>query len=471
MRELLFVADGSAQQLRLGRLLLEGAPRGLADVAFTVYGDVVPERKPETLVGESGEAVGVWPDLGSGAAVAAAADAPAPGARAGSVVLGSATLNLRDIFESRFQPVGEPLELKDKDGRACGVLRASLLARDAVQRAWTVAAKAQPKAQLALSAVDLALDTIPRAASLRLEMAVYASGVCLATAASAPLDVPSAASARGGALPLIPIGLEREIALDGKDFDLEKKAALHRALLKSEEAPGGGAGRGGGLELRLSLLSDVTATSAAAFGRGKLSLQRLLDGGKESLSAEVALKAPGPDGHLTKSVVGRVQVSVGGRAALAALHHESSIVVKEEAALRARTVKAAVANDGAALRQAVNEGGHELLGSNDAWRQTALHWAAAAPGPPPGKGQENAVSACLKMGAIPDARNVARMTPLHWASAWGNAPAAKALLAAGADRRAKDVCGREAAAVVHRHVTGEDVDSKAKMLEILKLSR
>ena len=93
--------------------------------------------------------------------------------------------------------------------------------------------------------------------------------------------------------------------------------------------------------------------------------------------------------------------------------------------LRARTVGAACANDGPALRQAVNEGGHELLGSNDAWRQTALHWAAAAPGPPPGKGQDNAVSACLKMGAIPDARNVARMTPLHWASAWGNAPAAK----------------------------------------------
>ena len=45
------------------------------------------------------------------------------------------------------------------------------------------------------------------------------------------------------------------------------------------------------------------------------------------------------------------------------------------------------------------------------------------------------------------------------------------MLAAGADRRAKDVCGREAAAIVHRHVPGEDVDSKAKMLEILKLSR
>ena len=41
----------------------------------------------------------------------------------------------------------------------------------------------------AIVAVDLALDTIPRAASLRLEMAVYASGICLATAASAPLDM------------------------------------------------------------------------------------------------------------------------------------------------------------------------------------------------------------------------------------------------------------------------------------------
>ena len=50
MRELLFVADGSAQQLRLGRLLLEGAPRGLADVAFTVYGDVVPETVAGKLV-------------------------------------------------------------------------------------------------------------------------------------------------------------------------------------------------------------------------------------------------------------------------------------------------------------------------------------------------------------------------------------------------------------------------------------
>ena len=129
----------------------------------------------------------------------------------------------------------------------------------------------------------------------------------------------------------------------------------------------------------------------------------------------MALKAPGPDGHLTKSVVGRVQVSVGGRAALAALHHESSIVVKEEAASRAHGE-----GSGRQRRRRAAPGGER--GRPRAARQQRRGGRRRSIGPPPrpaaARGQENAVSACLKMGAIPDARNVARMTPLHWASAW-----------------------------------------------------
>ena len=86
----------------------------------------------------------------------------------------------------------------------------------------------------------------------------------------------------------------------------------------------------------------------------------------------------------------------------------------------------------------------------DAWGQTALHWAAAAPERTDSQ-SESALDVCLKQARnTVHARNTVGMTPLHWASAWGRLPAAQALLNAGADTGAVDVRRSSPAAMVDR---------------------
>lgn len=75
-------------------------------------------------------------------------------------------------------------------------------------------------------------------------------------------------------------------------------------------------------------------------------------------------------------------------------------------------------------RELAQDGGAVTQLTNDRFRSTPLHFAAAA-------GESSAIRVLLDFGAVVNARDELRRTPLHWAARGGNASAIETLAAAG----------------------------------------
>lgn len=91
----------------------------------------------------------------------------------------------------------------------------------------------------------------------------------------------------------------------------------------------------------------------------------------------------------------------------------------------AADVRDALADDGGAASQL----------TNDSFRNTPLHFAAA-------DGEPSAIRVLLDFGADVNAHNELRRTPLHWAARQGNAAAIETLAAAGAALNTTDAWGQ-----------------------------
>jgi len=481
LRELLFVADGSAQQARLAQLL-HSAPQH-AHVTFGVYG-TAPPRDDDGKDGGGKENRG---RRGAATATAAAGD----DGGGGVVCVCEARVSLRALLAARRELLLEPLELRDRYGEACAVLRASVLAREALARAWRSVRQTKRALELSLGAGALAT----RAAVLRgikvvwVEACVVAGGEASAPIASRRQRVrgrdddadAGAGDGKAGGGPVLALDLRGHAVMrHGGDahtallresgrYGAKKGAAAAAAAAAPYDDGGGEAAVARFVLLGSTLDSDygvggggVAPPGGAGAGAGgggggalvghgvrlhlahaDLPLARLFDAGSEELSERLQLVAP------SGAKAGEVEATLGGRAALQALHTEGRARRKESASLQAQLADAACRADEAELRLLLEQGADPR--KSDVWGQTALHWAAAARG---GGGAEGggaeggggaALKLCLDAGGHVGARNVAGMQPLHWASAFGRLPAARAILGAGAERTSVDVRGRSAA--------------------------
>ena len=180
LKELLFVADGSAPQQRLAQLLLTPAH---AHLTFSIYGDTPVEVDADAD---------------------ADADAEAGG---GSVCLCEARVDLRAILASRRELLLEPLELRDAEGTPRALLRVSVLACEALARAW----RSLRQASRRLTTLELGANSLvlrgggALGAGLRVvwvEASVVAGGEPSEPLASRRHAVGEAVREEGGVLPL-----------------------------------------------------------------------------------------------------------------------------------------------------------------------------------------------------------------------------------------------------------------------------
>ena len=422
LKELLFVADGSAPQQRLAQLLLTPAH---AHLAFSVYGDTPPEADADEGAGGGGG-----------------------GGGGGSVCLCEARVDLRAILASRRELLLEPLELRDAEGTPRALLRVSVLAFEALARAW----RSLHQASRRLTTVELGANRLVLRGGDALgegvrvvwvEASVVAGAEPSEPLASRRHPVGEAVREEGGVLPLELRGqapLRHGGAAHAALLQEGAEGAVARfVLLGSTHAADVGVG-GGGVAAR--------GTVADAHGRrlhlahADLPLSRLRDAGSEAVEASLALIAP------SGKPVGDLDARVSGRAALRDLQTEGRQLRTSQAQLQAQLADAACRADVGVMRELIAAGADPRLA--DPWGQTTLHWASAASGP-----AKSAVDLCVAMGGNTRARNVAGMTPLHWASGFCRLDAARSLLAAGADRGATELKGRTAADLAAAARVGE----------------
>jgi hypothetical protein len=435
LRELLYIADGSAQQRRLGGLILGGG--AAADVTVTVYG------QPPAL-----GARGVYepPAAGSTAAGVGSSAAPPPA----PLEVGRAVFNLAEIHASGMEPGYEPRPLVDGRGERQGMVCVQILAREVLARA----ARASQR-DAAAPAITICVEALHLDHSARQAMRSGAAGslhavwveVSLRAAehATPPLRTRRLQVRLSSAIPHVASepGLELFIFDFRERLSLPSGSSLRSAVQRCVTAGGEGA------ELHFCLMGSSVAADVAAIAAGGGATPSLASAAEEvrlavaRLPLYELLEAPGPAIEIQLSLLGHnaqsfgmLSVCVGGRDAVASLQRLPAIPTDELPTSEA-LAHAACRADTEEMSKCLAAGAD--VRTADAWGQTPLHWAAAS-------GSVTAVDLLVRAGASPNAANLAGMTPLHWAAAWGHVAAAAALLEAGADKNARDVGGATPAA-------------------------
>ena len=324
LRELLFVADASAAQRRLAAVLDPRAPPAASEVRFSVYctalprGSSAPPTKPRRLRMSSGGTVthsAAAPDGASDSvdgglghisardeaqALADLEDAEAAEREASRAavpressryLLGTCVVSLRRILREGYEPLTEPLDLRDEGGELAGQLHVTLLAKDAVQRARrAMLARTAAQAELWVGAEGLALSPAFTSRELTrdvsivwIEVRVEIEGRLMEPSAQTMLSSPkhklprssgAAAAAAGGGLGgglgggIISMGLRGCLIFA---VGSPVRVALQRALKRS------GSGAAAALSFHLYVTTpDAVAVERRPIGSARVGLADLI---------------------------------------------------------------------------------------------------------------------------------------------------------------------------------------------------
>ncbi|KOO52927.1 hypothetical protein Ctob_011364 [Chrysochromulina tobinii] len=273
LRELLFVADASAAQRRLAAVLDPRAPAAASEVRFSVYctamprGSSAPPPKPRRLrmspggtITHSAAAPDGASDSASGghghisaldeaqaladledveAAEREASRAAVP-QESSRCLLGTCVVSLRRILREGYEPLTEPLDLRDEGGELAGQLHVTLLAKDAVQRARrAMLARTAAQAELWVGAEGLALSPAFTSRELTRDVSIVwiersGSGAGAALSFHLYVTTPDAVAVERRPVGSARVGLADLIAATGN-------AAVHAAGRANAAAAGEGA--------------------------------------------------------------------------------------------------------------------------------------------------------------------------------------------------------------------------------------
>ena len=512
-KELLYIPDGSTAQRRLISVLQSTAPQSASLVTFSVYCNATPGRessartslavqRPVAPVQSGRSATGstepsqrivTAEDIATTQADLEAAElAEAKAAKSemqsrevqramGVHLIGRGSISLREILSTGFEPLTEPIRLEDSNGAETGMISATLLAKDAVQRAKRASLRAGGAVELWIHTRDgLMLSTAVRAdpsiifLSLEAHLEIDASttaGVPASRLAAGKRSAQSSSQttlasrslrvARGaqsaaawGSGASLPIELQGCIVLPPGS---SSRAALQRAVTR------GGTDSAIAFTLFTSPTESVDSAERRVVGSARVPVNELLartpkaPGSVPATSPSTALAITASEGNATSDglplqlnlyaaggeMVGTITVEVDGLDAVRALGMDNN--AKSRARVQDDLSRAACRGDADALRRCLELGAD--LRKSDALGQTALHWAAAAPSV---DASAPTVDACLRAGAnVTGPPNLVGMTPLHWASAWGEIHNVRALIRSGAPREALDIQQRTPASMAH----------------------
>ena len=328
LRELLFVADASAAQRRLAAVLDPRAPAAASEVRFSVYctamprGSSAPPPKPRRLrmspggtithsaaapdgaSDSAGHAAGgghghisapdeaqALADLEDAEAAEREASRAAVPQESSRCLLGTCVVSLRRILREGYEPLTEPLDLRDEGGELAGQLHVTLLAKDAVQRARrAMLARTAAQAELWVGAEGLALSPAFTSRELTrdlsivwIEVRVEIEGRLVESSAQTMLSSPkhklprssgAAAAAAGGSLGgglgggIISMGLRGCLIFA---VGSPVRVALQRALKRS------GSGAGAALSFHLYVTTpDAVAVERRPVGSARVGLADLI---------------------------------------------------------------------------------------------------------------------------------------------------------------------------------------------------
>jgi len=324
LRELLFVADASAAQRRLAAVLDPRAPAAASEVRFSVYctamprGSSAPPPKPRRLRmspggtithsaaapdGASDSAGGghghisaldeaqALADLEEAEAAEREASRAAVPQESSRCLLGTCVVSLRRILREGYEPLTEPLDLRDEGGELAGQLHVTVLAKDAVQRARrAMLARTAAQAELWVGAEGLALSPAFTSRELTrdvsivwIEVRVEIEGRLIESSAQTMLSSPkhklprssgAAAAAAGGSLGgglgggIISMGLRGCLIFA---VGSPVRVALQRALKRS------GSGAGAALSFHLYVTTpDAVAVERRPVGSARVGLADLI---------------------------------------------------------------------------------------------------------------------------------------------------------------------------------------------------
>ena len=197
----------------------------------------------------------------------------------GRYLVGQCTLSLRQMLSDGFEPLTEPIDLHDGDGALSGMLRVSLLARDALSRARRAALKGASALELWIGAESVLLAPALRASlvatALWVEAHLEVSGLAASEAAAA------ARKARRSTSPTSPEGH----ALSGGAAASAPLLHVVSARVRMPQhphhhargSPGGGGGGGGGGGLASALPIHMSGRISLPSGsKARAALQRAL---------------------------------------------------------------------------------------------------------------------------------------------------------------------------------------------------